>query len=255
MTDPEIHSEGYLRVAWNDLDQASTMADFVRHESALTSAVVVTEDAYTTTLGEGFASSFDGLGGVNLAFEVAKSDGSDVAGILAAIVAAEVPDVLYFPVFEPLGSALVTAARAMPELDGTLLATSDSLLNQAFLDAAGADAEGTLLTRADSSFTDTPEYADFVTAYLEKSGEPPTTLFSAYAFDASSVIIGAIEETAIVDGEGTLHIGRQALRNALFATAGFDGLTGTINCDSLGDCGAPEMVVLTVTGGVIVPVP
>lgn len=255
LTDPEDHAAGYLRVAWNDVDQASTMADFARHESALTSAVVVTEDAYTTTLGQGFVSSFESLGGVNLAFEVADSDGSDVADILAGIVSEEVPDVLYFPVFEPLGSALVTAARAMTALDGTLLATSDSLLNQAFLDAAGAAAEDTLLTRADLSFTDTPEYADFADAYFEEFGEPPTTQFSAYAFDATNVILNGIEESGIVDGDGTLHIGRQALRDALFATAGLDGLTGTINCDLLGDCGAPEMVVLIVADGVIVPVP
>jgi branched-chain amino acid transport system substrate-binding protein len=35
-----------------------------------------------------------------------------------------------------------------------------------------------------------------------------------------------------------LHIGRQALRDALYATAGYQGLTGSITCDQYGDCGA-----------------
>jgi branched-chain amino acid transport system substrate-binding protein len=43
--------------------------------------------------------------------------------------------------------------------------------------------------------------------------------------------------------DGTLHIGRQQLRDALYATKGFKGLTGTINCDDFGDCADPRIAV------------
>ena len=231
------------------------MAGFVTDHGATTSAVVVDGDPYSVGLGEGFVESFEGSGGTNLAFEVAEPDGSDVAAVIAAVVGGGIPDVLYFPVFDPLGSALVAEARATPALDGTQLAASDGLASQGFVDGLGADAEGMLFTVPDASFTDTPEYAAFAAAYFDEFGEEPLSLFSAFAFDATNVVLNGIEGVGIVDGAGTLHLGRQALRDALFATAGFAGLTGTITCDPLGECGATGFVIITVDGGELVPVP
>ena len=34
----------------------------------------------------------------------------------------------------------------------------------------------------------------------------------------------------------TITIGRTALKNAIFATSGYQGITGTITCTPLGDC-------------------
>ncbi len=256
LTAPDTHTAGYLRVAENDADQGVTMAGFVRAEGAAASAVIWQSDfEYTQDLGEAFVGAFEALGGTNLAFEVAEPDGSDVADVIAAVVAAGVPDVLYFPVFEPLGSAIVTEARATPALDGTQLASAEGLALQEFVDGLGADAEGMLFTDPDPSFTDTPEYAAFASAYFDEFGEDPLTLFSAMAFDATNLIVSGIKGVGIVDGAGTLHIGRRALRDALFATTGFEGLTGTITCDPLGDCGAYGFAVLRVEGGELVPVP
>ena len=33
-----------------------------------------------------------------------------------------------------------------------------------------------------------------------------------------------------MEADGTVHIGRQALRDAVTATTGFDGLTGVLDC-------------------------
>jgi branched-chain amino acid transport system substrate-binding protein len=255
LTDPEAHVPGYLRVAWNDREQAAAMAMYVAGEGATTSAVVVDGDPYSVALGEAFEEAFEDLSGTNLAFETAEPDGSDVAVVIAAVVGAGIPDVLYLPVFDPLGSALVAEARATPALDGTQLAASDSLASQDFVDGLGADAEGMLFTVPDPSFTDTPEFTDFASEYFEEFGEDPLTFLSAFAFDATNVIANAIEGVGVIDGDNTLHIGRQALRDALFATAGFDGLTGTITCNSLGDCGEIGFAILTVVAGELIPMP
>jgi branched-chain amino acid transport system substrate-binding protein len=41
-----------------------------------------------------------------------------------------------------------------------------------------------------------------------------------------------------------LYIGRQALRDALYATSGYQGLTGSLTCNQYGDCGAIRLQVM-----------
>ena len=68
------------------------------------------------------------------------------------------------------------------------------------------------------------------------------------------MLFAAIEEVAVQDDDGTLHIGRQALRDALYATKDFVGITGTLNCDQYGDCADPLITVNQIQGGEYVPV-
>jgi len=48
---------------------------------------------------------------------------------------------------------------------------------------------------------------------------------------------------AVQDADGTLHIGRQALRDAMYATENFQGLTGVLTCTPTGDCANPTIGV------------
>ena len=61
------------------------------------------------------------------------------------------------------------------------------------------------------------------------------------------IVFAAIEKVAKKGPDGTLHIGRQALRDALYATKDLKGLTGTINCDNYGDCADPKIGVYKTT--------
>jgi branched-chain amino acid transport system substrate-binding protein len=47
----------------------------------------------------------------------------------------------------------------------------------------------------------------------------------------------------VQDADGTLHVGRQALRDAIFATSNFSGLTGNLTCTPTGDCADPKIAV------------
>jgi ABC-type transport system substrate-binding protein len=49
-------------------------------------------------------------------------------------------------------------------------------------------------------------------------------------------------------------IGRQALRDALYATKGLNGITGKISCNENGDCADPKIAVNEIEGGAYVPV-
>ena len=56
------------------------------------------------------------------------------------------------------------------------------------------------------------------------------------------MVFAAIRKVAKQQG-GSLYIGRKALRDALFATKNFKGLTGTLTCNAYGDCADPHIVV------------
>jgi branched-chain amino acid transport system substrate-binding protein len=47
----------------------------------------------------------------------------------------------------------------------------------------------------------------------------------------------------VVEADGTIYVPRQALRDAIYATTDFAGITGTLSCSEFGDCGAPVIAV------------
>ncbi len=59
------------------------------------------------------------------------------------------------------------------------------------------------------------------------------------------ILFAAIEKVAVKSGS-TLYIPRQALRDALYATNDFQGLSGLITCSPSGDCAAPNIVIYQV---------
>jgi len=65
---------------------------------------------------------------------------------------------------------------------------------------------------------------------------PESPVFDC-AFDAANLLLHAMETVAVREKNGTLHIGRQALRDALYGMTDFPGVTGRLSCDEFGDCG------------------
>jgi branched-chain amino acid transport system substrate-binding protein len=61
------------------------------------------------------------------------------------------------------------------------------------------------------------------------------------------MIFAAIEKVGKKAPDGTLHIGRQTLRDALYATKNFKGLTGNLTCNEYGDCADPRIAVYQTT--------
>ena len=76
----------------------------------------------------------------------------------------------------------------------------------------------------------------------------------AHAFDATNILLDAVESVAQQGEDGTLLIGRQALRDAVAATADYAGLTGTLTCSEFGDCADAKIAVSNVVDGEFVPV-
>ncbi len=253
LTNPDLHEAGYLRTAHNDTVQGRAMAEFAINELGVTKAAAIHDgDPYTEGLASVFAAAFEELGGEIVAFEAEAADATNVEPLLTT-VAASGPEMIYYPVFIPLGSLITKTSQEIDGLDGVILSAADGVQSPSFLEASGSSAEGMYVSGPDLGF-ENELYNEFLATYQEKYGTEPTAPFHAHAFDATNMVLDAIEAVALVGDDGTLLIGRQALRDALFATSGMAGITGTITCDENGDCADPKIAVSQVQGEDFVPV-
>jgi branched-chain amino acid transport system substrate-binding protein len=237
---------GYLRTAHSDAFQGKAVAEFVFNELGLTKAATVHDgSAYAEALQQVFADEFATLGGEILIQEAVSKGQTDMKPVLTR-VAASSPEVVYFPIFVAEGGFIAAQAKEVPGLEDTVLIGSDGMFTSDFVNAAGPAAENMYLSSPNFSAFQAG-YADFTTKYEAKVGSQPISAFHAHAYDATNILFAAIEKVAVVGEDGTIQIGKQALRDAIYATKDFQGLTGVLSCSASGDCGAPLIAVYQIT--------
>jgi branched-chain amino acid transport system substrate-binding protein len=199
-------------------------------------------------LANAFYEAFQELGGEGVGFEAEAADATNVEPLLTSIAANE-PEFLFYPVFQPLGPLLTNTARTIPGLENTILAGADGILAPTFLEATPGTSEGMYLSGPDLGFANVMYQDEFLPMYQEMFGTEPTAPFHAHAYDATNILLDAVEAVAQQGEDGTLLIGRQALRDAVAATSGYVGLTGTLTCSEFGDCADPKISVSHVENG------
>ena len=250
LTDPEqAFNPGYMRTSHNDKVQGSAMADYVFNELGLTTAAAIHDgDPYTEGLANAFATSFEELGGEIVEFTAINVGDTDMRPVLTSVAAAGPPDFLYYPVFTAECAFLTKQAKEVAGLENTLIAAADGCISDAAKDAIGDAGEGMKFSGPDISFAG-EEYEKFKAAYLEKYGTETLSVFHAHAYDATNMIFACLEEVGVAEEDGALHFGRQAMRDCLYATSGFSGITGSLTCDEVGDCADPKISVSELQGG------
>jgi branched-chain amino acid transport system substrate-binding protein len=240
-TNPGLTAEGthqpfYLRTAHNDKIQGAIVSDFVYGDQGITTAATINDESpYADGLAAAFRDNFEAAGGTITSVEAINSGDTDFGPLLTSIAEGN-PGALYFPDFNPACALIAKqAAEIMPD---TLLIGSDGCLATDFLETAGAAANGVFASSPDLSvFANGDFYKnEFLPAYAEQVGTDPTSVFHAHSFDAMNILFEAIKSAAIENDDGSLTIPRQALADALYATDGWQGITGTITCTPLGDC-------------------
>ncbi|MGQ0847952.1 MAG: branched-chain amino acid ABC transporter substrate-binding protein [Actinomycetota bacterium] len=244
------HQPFYLRTAHNDNIQGRVVAEFAFGELGVASAATIHDGSpYAEGLANAFAAAFQGLGG-SITKQVAIQTGeSDYSSILTDL-ATDAPDLLYYPIFVAEGGLITQQAVANGGFK--YLAGSDGMFTPDWIAAAGADnAAGVYISGPDLSQLagDADFYANqFLPAYQTAYG-PPASVFHAHSFDAVNMVLTAIDSVAIEDGD-TLYIPRSALKDALYATSDFLGLTGSLSCNEFGDCQQSATIgVVTVESG------
>ena len=243
LTDPERDDgySGYLRTCHNDKVQGAIAANFAFREKGFKKAATIHDGSvYAEQLAQVFAKTFKELGGEITAMEAISPNDTDMRPVLTKIATGK-PDIIYYPIFIAEGGFITRQAKEVAGLEKVTLMGADGMFSPDFYKAAGTAAVGMFHSSPDfSAFAG--GYENFLKVHQKKYGEKPIAPFHAHAYDATMMILKAIDKVAVKEG-GNLYIGRKALRDALYATSKMKGLTGTITCDEYGDCADPKIAI------------
>ena len=251
----ENNHPGYLRTAHSDKVQGAAAAEFVYGTLGLRKAATIHDGSiYADSLQQVFVDKFKELGGEITAQESVSPDQVDMSGVLTSIAAGS-PEFIYHPIFIAAGTQLILQARSTPGLENVVQMGADGMFSPDVMEGSGPAVEGVYVSSPDFSQFGPDYEAKFVPAYEAKFGSKPVSIFHAHAYDALNLVAACIEKVAVGDKDGgDLLIGRQALRDCMYSTKDFSGLTGNLTCTSTGDCADPNIAVYQYSEGQYPPV-
>ena len=239
LTSDTAHQAFYLRTAHNDTIQGSVMADFaIKFLKAKSAATIHDESPYADALAEVFRAAFEQQGGQIVGNEAIQSTDTDFKPLLTNI-GQDSPDYLYYPDFNPACALIAKQAAGISSLSDTKMGGSDGCGAPDYAKIAGPASDGTFISGPDlTAIVGQNEFYQnqFLPAYKKEFNTAPTASFHAHAYDAVNILFDAVQQVAIEGDDGSVSIPRTALKEAIFGTNGYDGLTGTITCNPLGDC-------------------
>ena len=231
------HQPGYFRTSQNGLIEGMRLAEFALLAlKAETLATVHDGDPYTSGLAGAVASTFAEMGGA-VVFEGAVNKGdTDMSSILTEIAVRQ-PDVIYVPLFEPESNFFAAQMQYIAGLEDTIIIGGAASFSSSFPENTGDAAVGIYVS---GPLVSGDAYESVLEQWVEEYGSDPPSGYHAHAYDATNLLLNALEAAAVVNEDGSIIIGRQAIRDAIAATEDYPGLTGRLTCreDSpfAGDC-------------------
>lgn len=233
---------GFFRTSSNDAFRGIAAARFAYSELGIKKAATIDDgDTYTRGIAEIFSREFIRLGGeITLNAKVDKGD-SDMKPVLTAIANTKAR-LLFFDLFANEGIRVIRQIKKMPNLKHLKMLGGIPLLVPKVFKSIGLDGVGMYFVS--STMPEGLEYEKLITAYKDKYNQVPAGRGCSTVYDGVNILLNAIEKVAIQDKNKTIYIGRQALRDALYATKKYKGITGLLNCDKFGDCGFPKFRIL-----------
>ncbi len=228
----------YVRTAFNDSWSALADADWAYNVGGAKTVTLLHDGtAYSQSVAEHFGAAFEAEGGKILSVEAVGAQDVDMRPALTKI-AADAPDLLYMPLYVFAAGYVVRQAPEISGLEKTTLLGQNALMTPDMITAAGKAVKGFKIALVDlSEAAFSGAYPSFIETYIAKYGERPPQAYHYLAYDAALLAIAAIEDVAVTDDAGNTYVGRDALRDRVYATKGLQGLSGEITCDQYGDCG------------------
>lgn len=213
-----------FRVCYTD-DYQSIAAVNYMHQQGIKKAGVLYKvgDTYSEGLKNVFVDAFRKLGGevIDVAYNLGDTDFSAQLSTLKSFGAEGVFCPFYYD------DAILVTRQAAAMGFAPLFVGPDGWDAPELLDQAGDAALGATMTTHYSPTDTRPMVQQYLKDYQERFGRFPIVL-SALGYDAARLMIDAIERAGSLD--------RRAIRDAIAATEGFDGVTGnSISLDANGN--------------------
>ncbi|OGO15968.1 MAG: hypothetical protein A2Y93_14625, partial [Chloroflexi bacterium RBG_13_68_17] len=192
---------GYFRTAHSDLIQGAAAAHFAYDFLGVRNIATIHDGSlYAEKLAEVFRGAFEDLGGTVVGQGAVQPDQTDMSAVLAEIATGG-PELIYYPIFMPAGAFITRQAQETAGLEDTYLMGADGLFSPDVVEGTGDAVEGFYVSSPDLSAFGDAYLADFVPKYLEMFGTEPISIFHAHAYDAVGLLLGAIEDVAVVDAD------------------------------------------------------
>lgn len=217
-TSPEVTLVGdcIFRVCYNDLLQGQVMAEFARKEAGVKRMVILRDlsSDYSISLSKTFQAVFEKMGGKVMNTLAYRGRQASFTDIINGIKAAK-PDAVFLPGHDDSGA--IVAEMAKNGLKHLVLGGDGWDVNSFFLQGGDKLEHGYYATHWNEA-VDTEQSKAFFASY---KGLNPFLAPAALSYDAVFLLADAIRRAGSTQ--------RGAIRDALAATNGFQGVTGTLS--------------------------
>jgi branched-chain amino acid transport system substrate-binding protein len=240
-TNTEVTKKGdyIFRMCYVDPYQGKALADFAINDLKVKRAAILRDvkSDYALGLSQFFEQEFTAHGG-QIVSQVTYTNGdSDFRSQLTSIKAAN-PEIIFTPgYYNDVGQIAVQArdlGMQQPLMGG------DGWESPKLFEIGGKALNGSFYSNHYHSDDPAPEVRGYVERYQKKYGSKPDAL-SALGYDSMMVLVDAIKRAGGTDPK--------ALRDAIAATKGFKGVTGTITLGPARDPVDKKLVVLEIQNG------
>lgn len=214
---------GY-RVCYSDMFQAVTMANFTK-DKGFTKVGIIGDNSnpYAKGLIDKYEEMAPDLGIDILWTETFSKGETDFSSILTKVKNDKDVEALFIPGYYSEVGPLLNQAHALG-VDLPVLGV-DGYESDEFIDLAGADAlNNVFYSNHYSTLIDSSAHTAFVEAFEKEYNEKPNG-FAALAFDATNLILDALERAGAPDPK--------KVNEAIQSTKGFEAVTGVISIDEL----------------------
>lgn len=220
-TNPAVTQKGdyIFRMCFIDPYQGEAMADYIAGELGMRRAAVLVDvrSDYSTGLAEYFERAFIARGGKIVARQSYAEGDNDFRAQLTTIRAAN-PEVVFIPgYYNDIGQIAIQARDLGIRVP---LAGGDGWESPKLVEIGGKALEGSFYSNHYFAGDPDPTVRRFVEKYRERFGQTPDSL-AALGYDAAAVMADSMRRAETIDGP--------SIRDAIAATKGFRGVTGTIH--------------------------
>jgi branched-chain amino acid transport system substrate-binding protein len=228
-----------FRVCFTDSYQGSALGNYAADGLHVKRAALLTDvkSDYSTGLGAQFEKTFTSKGGQIVGRQSYANGDSDFRSQLTAVKAAN-PEIIFVPGYYTdigqIANQRQDLGMNMPMLGG------DGWESPKLIEIGGKALEGSMYSNHYFYGDTLPVVANFVQKYKDRYGATPDSL-AALGYDAMKVLADSMKRAKKLDGP--------SLRDAIAATKGFNGVTGTITIGPTRDAIGKKLVIEEIKGG------